>query len=53
MKVDDVVVCPEGRIGVVEKVKDAWEQGYDGTVAVSHPLAGEVITYNISDVRVV
>ena len=53
MKVNDVVVCPEGRVGVVREVKDIWEQGYDGTVTVAHPLAGEVVTYNISSVRVV
>ena len=53
MKVNDIVVCPEGRYGVVQEVKDVWEQGYDGTVTVSHPFSKEVVTYNISSVRVV
>ena len=53
MKVNDVVTCPEGRIGVVREVKDVWEQGYDGTVTVSHPLSGDVLVYSISDIKVV
>ena len=53
MKVNDVVVCLENRVGVIREVKNVWEKNYDGTVVVSHPMAHEVLVYNISDVRVV